>query len=84
MKKQVLALVLIVAVGFFIGLVNVQAGTNGDKGFVTGQAVEISTYAMKGTGEGMEEAMLNRAGQGFPAAAPQAARGRSDPQRKRT
>jgi hypothetical protein len=66
MKKQVLVLVLIVAVGSFFGLVNVQAGTNGDKGFVMGQAVEISTYAMKGTSEGLQEAMVSRAGQGFP------------------
>jgi hypothetical protein len=66
MKKKFLVLALVAAVGTLMSFVNVQAGGSGEKGFISGVAVEISTYAMKGKSEGLEEAMLNRVEQGFP------------------
>jgi len=66
MKKSILIAAFIIGVGSLAGLANVQADSSGQKGFIVGHVIEISTYGMKGGIEGLEKAMENRAEQGFP------------------
>lgn len=66
MKAKLIASVLAVALVLSLGITQVNAGGSGEKGTVVGTAVELSTYAMKGLGEGSTEEMQARAAQGFP------------------
>ena len=66
MKAKILASVLAVALVLSVGITQVNAGGSGEKGIVVGTAVELSTYAMKGLGDGAIEEMQARSDQGFP------------------
>jgi hypothetical protein len=58
---------LVSSVSLVVGaLVAADVGAKPQKGVVVGTAIEISTYAMQGTGEESVEAMLARCEQGFP------------------
>jgi len=59
--------VLALAVGLSsVAYVSADAAAKGQKGVVVGTAVELSTLAMQGVGEGSAEAMGARCEQGFP------------------
>ena len=66
MKKTLLTLALVASLAISFGVAQVNAGGNGEKGIVIGDAVELSTYSMKGISPETKDEMQNRADQGFP------------------
>jgi hypothetical protein len=66
MKNRTLVGFVFVAMFATAALVAGDAAVTPEKGVIIGTAVELSTYAMQGTGEGSSDAMLARCQQGFP------------------
>ena len=69
MKKWAFSMILVGILLTGVAYVNAQEAAKPEKGVIVGQAVEISTYLMKGIDfEGFAETCKNRAEQGFPVA----------------
>ena len=66
MKTKLTILAVVLGLALTMGVMQVNAGTQGEKGIVVGDAVELSTLGMKGLSEDTVDEMKNRAGQGFP------------------
>ena len=66
MKYLTLTIVLIAALFSAVAYVSAGEAPQGEKGILVGDVIEISTYAMKGPGEGNKDAYANRSGLGFP------------------
>lgn len=66
MKTKLLIMTLVLGVALSLGVMQVTAGTQGEKGIVVGDAVELSTVGMKGLSPDVIDEMKSRAGQGFP------------------
>ncbi|PCJ56349.1 MAG: hypothetical protein COA73_12345 [Candidatus Hydrogenedentota bacterium] len=66
MKKVVIAASFIALFAVSAAMMAVQAQAKPAKGMVVGDVIELSTYAIKGHGEGSAETYKTRAEQGFP------------------
>ena len=62
-SQILVAAIAVIALG---ALVSADSAVTPQKGVIVGTAVELSTYAMQGIGEGSAEAMAVRCEQGFP------------------
>jgi hypothetical protein len=66
MKTRLIVALALVAILGSAAYVSADAAANPQKGVIVGDAVELSTLAMQGMGEGSGEAMVSRCEQGFP------------------
>lgn len=66
MKTKLLVMALVLGVALSLGVMQANAGSQGEKGIVVGDAVELSTVGMKGLSADVVDEMKSRAGQGFP------------------
>jgi len=66
MKKVAVIVGFVAVLAMSVVVVNSQAQAKPEKGMVIGDVVELSTYAIKGPGEGSTETYKTRSEQGFP------------------
>ncbi|MFP6582958.1 MAG: hypothetical protein VCD00_10455 [Candidatus Hydrogenedentota bacterium] len=66
MKIKLLIMTLVIGVALSLGVMQANAGSQGEKGIVIGDAIELSTVGMKGLSADVIDEMKSRAGQGFP------------------
>lgn len=66
MNYRVTVAIAMTAILGLVAYVAADATVKPERGVVIGTAVEISTYATQGLGEGSTDAMVSRCAQGFP------------------